>query len=75
MSKRSPYGRGSRAAACRECGALAADGAQISARALCLDCGHTRVIESVDQLTERDGPHYDEWVRGVVEHARRLISS
>lgn len=71
-SKVPARGRGSRAASCRECGTLREDGAVISARGLCMECGEARSNAASRQLAEKHGPHYDEWARGLSSFVDRL---
>lgn len=74
-SKHSAYGRGARPLKCRECGALRSDGAQVSARGLCMECGTTRANEAARQMAAGAGPHYDEWARGLQHYIAKLTPS
>lgn len=49
---------------CRECGQRFNE-EELSRRGLCLACRIERVEESVRQMTERDGPIYDRYRRGL----------
>lgn len=72
-SKYPAHGRGSRPRKCRECGALRADGADISFRGLCADCGRTKASDAIDQLHDGAGPHYEQWRIGMIDFLRTLV--
>lgn len=76
MSKHSPYGRGSRAKVCRQCGRHRDEAGEMSARALCGDCGKANVSQACDELHAGEGPIHEQWraeyVRGMKAYADSL---
>lgn len=57
---------------CRRCGTTEGAPDSISYRGLCLDCAITRRSESMIQLAQASGPHYDHWREAWLNAAIRV---
>lgn len=52
-------------ARCRNCGWHRDDGASLSKRGLCPECGHTLLSDAVDAMHLHRGPIFHRWRRGM----------
>jgi hypothetical protein len=52
-------------ARCRQCGARRDEGASLSKRGYCSDCGPARHKQQLDDLHYHQGPHFTAWRRAL----------
>lgn len=64
-----------RPAICSVCGRTEREVGRISLTGKCVECGTLIQLESVNQIRNREGPIYENWLEGFRQWADRSLSA